>query len=225
MNVEDFIAACCELDKSAEVSSPDLYQAWLAYSGKEWDHRAFGHAMTQLGYPITHRAKNNGPRMRRGIRLKAWGPRAVKVKVDGEISSATAELVPPVQTNAEAITSRPPSVAVGEPPAFLSDAAANFWREIVDEYPLEIHHRQLLTRAAQNWDRIQELERTLRRFVRKNGSSTYELASGKLEPHPALAKIATFDTSFRMLIRELGIEEEPSKEDHRGPRVAGRSKR
>jgi phage terminase small subunit len=102
---------------------------------------------------------------------------------------------------------------VAEPPAHLSDDAANWWRSVVTDFDLEPHHLRLLQAAAEAWDRMQGG----RRAIAEHGSITFTDSSGNLKAHPAEAIERNARTAFARLVRELDLDADAPADRSRPP--------
>jgi phage terminase small subunit len=98
-------------------------------------------------------------------------------------------------------------------PEELSKSSKEFFNTIVEEYELESHHIQILIQACQCLDRIEEA-----REVIKEEGAFYNDRFLKPKVHPAVETEAKYKVIFKNLIRELGLDLEPPKEQGRPPR-------
>jgi len=92
-------------------------------------------------------------------------------------------------------------------PAHLSSAAKRWWRSIVEEFDLEPHHVQVLTAAAEAFDRKEEARRILAEegIVLRN-------ENGARVAHPAVRIEDLAAVRMAGLIRELGLDGAPGPE-------------
>jgi phage terminase small subunit len=105
------------------------------------------------------------------------------------------------------------------PPRHLSDAARGWWRQVVRQYNLEPHHLLLLQSACEELD---EAERA-RQAVVQDGATLPD-RWGHPRPHPMLDVGRKARNSFRLLVRELGLDASmaPVSEPRMPPRPGGR---
>lgn len=101
-----------------------------------------------------------------------------------------------------------------KPPKHLSTSTRKWWESIAEQYVLEDHHLLLLQGACEEWDRVQQA----RRQVKKDGAYPPD-RFGQVRAHPALDVERKARNAFRLLLRELGLDIEPLVEH----RMAGRS--
>lgn len=99
------------------------------------------------------------------------------------------------------------------PPSHLRRGTKAFWRQVVADFVLEPHHRQLLTSAAEAWDRVQEARETI-----AAEGAYYTDRFGQPKPHPALGVERDNRIAFARLMRELDLDAEPAP-DPRPPRT------
>ncbi len=199
-----FIDDCCTIDAGATVPTPDLYRAfcdWWPADPPTPSARLFARRLHALGFVSGKRTKNNGPRLRNGLRLKGDDSRAV-------VDFPRPAPAPPTTTD------DPPDPSTPEPPSSLSDGAARWWREVNADFELSTHQRMILTLAAQTWDRAQRLDAAI-----QADGEVFKKANGDWAPRPEVAAYAKATSEFRQLVRELGFDLE-SAHDHRPPRVA-----
>ena len=101
------------------------------------------------------------------------------------------------------------------PPADLGPEGATFWARIVSEFSLEVHHLELLHQTSIQLDRLASARKLLNAqglFVKVRG--------GGLKEHPAAATERAAQRTFRALVRELGLDLEPSDGGYgRAPRL------
>lgn len=112
--------------------------------------------------------------------------------------------------NAMQKDNRPPA------PKALAKPGKAFWKAINDEFSIESGHQlRLLEHAA----RMLDLAAQAREIIARDGL----LVPGKgdlLRENPAAASERQSMNSFRLTVRELGLDIEPPTE-HRGPRRTG----
>ena len=92
-----------------------------------------------------------------------------------------------------------------DPPEHLSEDAAGWWRQAVQDYAFEAHHLRLLQAACECWDRAQQA----RQAVADQGL-TFSDAGGAIKANPAVAIERDARTLFARLVRELNLDQEPS---------------
>ena len=101
-----------------------------------------------------------------------------------------------------------------KPPSHLSADTKRFWAEVVESYELDSHHMRLLLACSEAWDRAE----TARRTVKREGMF-YNDRFGAPRVHPGVDTERKSRDQFRLLLRELGLDVEPSNEK----RMAGRT--
>ena len=69
-----------------------------------------------------------------------------------------------------------------QPPAHLSQSAADWWRSVCEMYVLQEHHLRLLQLACEAWDEAQNA----REQLQKDGLTT-PTRDGGLRAHPCIA--------------------------------------
>lgn len=93
-------------------------------------------------------------------------------------------------------------------------ASARAWLEgIAAEWLLESHHRSLLVLAARAWDRAE----AARHAIEAEGL-TFEDRFGQPHERPEVGIERAAMNSFRLLVRELGLDIKPPAES-RPPRI------
>ena len=101
------------------------------------------------------------------------------------------------------------------PPSHLSDASADWFRMVVDEYGLEPHHVRLLTLAAEAWDRCNQA----REAIAEHGM-TYIDRFEQPRARPEVAIERDNRIAFARLLRELALDiDEPG--ESRPPTING----
>jgi phage terminase small subunit len=103
-------------------------------------------------------------------------------------------------------------------PKGLSPSSAAWWRSIVSGWDLDVHHLRLLERAARTWDRVEQARKEL-----DAEGLIVEDRFGQPKEHPAAKAERDYSILFARLVRELALDETPSPDDVRPPRVGGRS--
>jgi P27 family predicted phage terminase small subunit len=106
--------------------------------------------------------------------------------------------------------SRPFGSGVGaavRPPAHLSRGAKRWWRAIMEGYDLEPHHIEILTAAAEAWDRKEEA----RRLIAEEGIVIRD-RSGVQMTHPAVQVEDTAAVRMARLLREVGLDATPAQD-------------
>lgn len=89
-----------------------------------------------------------------------------------------------------------------EPPAHLSDNAAQWWREVLRDFSLEPHHLHLLQSACEALDRMAQA----RAELAAHGALTFTDARGVIKAHPAEAIERNARIAFARLVRELDLD-------------------
>ncbi len=108
------------------------------------------------------------------------------------MTSPTNEAEPPV------VTTAPPP----RPPSGLSREARQLWRRVVETWVMDPAGEALLRGACEAWDRYQ----AARQELAAAGQLTVTLASGAVRAHPAAKLADDAFHSFRMTIKQLGLE-------------------
>jgi phage terminase small subunit len=103
-----------------------------------------------------------------------------------------------------------------EPPAHLSEASAQWWADVVRHYEMDSHHILLLTAAAEELDTAMQA----RQVVEAAGLTVLD-RFGQSKPHPMLDVARQARNSFRLLVRELGLDVSAPAEA-RAPVMPGR---
>ena len=103
---------------------------------------------------------------------------------------------PPVRL----VVEPPLPVELPAPTAHLTPETQAWWRGIVSDYDLEIHHLRLLESACDAWDRMV----TARAEVLRNGI-TVEGPQG-LKQHPCVAIERDARIAFSRILRELDLD-------------------
>ena len=86
----------------------------------------------------------------------------------------------------------------------LSKSSRKFFLKIMNQFELEDHHLEILSKACECIDRINEA----RLRIDKDGPYFKDRFS-QLKPHPALKTEEQNKVIFARLIRELGLDVEP----------------
>ncbi|MDP2955897.1 MAG: P27 family phage terminase small subunit [Longimicrobiales bacterium] len=94
-----------------------------------------------------------------------------------------------------------------KPPADLSPATRAWWKTILDAFVLEDHHLRLLEAACRAWDRAEEA----RMRVAEDGAFIAD-RFGQLKVHPGVDIERKSRDSFRLMLRELGLDVVPANE-------------
>jgi P27 family predicted phage terminase small subunit len=94
----------------------------------------------------------------------------------------------------------PAPLELPAPPPHLTPETADWWRAIVSDYDLEIHHLRLLESACDAWDRMVQA----RAEVLRDGI-TVEGPQG-LKQHPAVMVERDARIAFARLVRELDLD-------------------
>lgn len=99
------------------------------------------------------------------------------------------------------------------PPEHLTDATADWWRQVMADYALEPHHRRLLQLACESWDRSQ----AARAEIADHGAVTFKDERGSIKAHPAVAIERDARVAFARLVRELDLDTGAPSESRRPP--------
>lgn len=85
-------------------------------------------------------------------------------------------------------------------PSHLTDKARAFWRSVLADYELEVHHLRILQAACEAMDRMDEA----RDAIAKDGA----YVEGRFGPkaHPAIAVERDSRISMVRCLRELGLD-------------------
>ena len=98
------------------------------------------------------------------------------------------------------------------PPSHLRPATRRWWREVVESWELESHHRMLLSLAGTAWDRAHQA----REQVEQHGLASQTAAGGlKLSPFVRAEQEAL--VTFARILRELDLDLEGPAEAKRPP--------
>lgn len=89
-------------------------------------------------------------------------------------------------------------------PTHLSRGARRWWRAIVENYDLEPHHVEILTAAAEAWDRKEEA----RGLIAEDGL-VIRNRSGVPMTHPAVQVEDSAALRMAHLIRQIGLDATP----------------
>ncbi|MXO58894.1 hypothetical protein GRI89_04985 [Altererythrobacter salegens] len=103
------------------------------------------------------------------------------------------------------------------PPAHLSPASAEFWRQVLRDYQLESHHLKLLECACGALDRMTEA----REELAKHGGLVFTDGSGVIRLHPCEAVERNARVAFIRALRELGLDAGLLPETPRPPALPG----
>ena len=99
-----------------------------------------------------------------------------------------------------------------KPPKHLTEGARKWWRTVVKDYRLEVHHLHLLQATCEAWDRLQQA----RAIVDREGP-TFTDDRGNARAHPAVAIERDARVGFARLVRELDLDVEPPASNRVGP--------
>jgi P27 family predicted phage terminase small subunit len=91
-----------------------------------------------------------------------------------------------------------------QPPAHLSQSAAQWWQAVVERYELQEHHLRLLQLCCEAWDRGQ----TAREQLDREGLTTVG-AEGNIRSHPCIAIERDARLAVARLVRELDLDCSP----------------
>ena len=108
----------------------------------------------------------------------------------------------PATRLALAATSAGPDARRPDPPDHLSDEASAWWRNVIRDFDLELHHVRLLQAACEAWD----MGQAAREALATHGSLTVTNPSGALVAHPAVAIQRDARLGFARLLRELDLD-------------------
>lgn len=89
-----------------------------------------------------------------------------------------------------------------KPPDHLSETAAAWWRDVVQDYSLEPHHLHLLAAACGAMDRMAQA----RAELAAHGGLTFKDERGVIKAHPAVAIERDARVAFARLVRELDLD-------------------
>ncbi|MBN2559397.1 MAG: hypothetical protein JXQ75_00505 [Phycisphaerae bacterium] len=101
-----------------------------------------------------------------------------------------------------------------KPPKHLRAATRRWWQSVVDEYDLEPHHIQLLTLAAEAWDRCGEAREALAEH-----GTIYADRFGQPRSRPEVSIERDSRIAFARLVRELALDVNEPAEDSRPPGI------
>jgi P27 family predicted phage terminase small subunit len=87
-----------------------------------------------------------------------------------------------------------------------------WWRELLEIYELGAHHLELLRLACEAWDVAQDA----RSEIAANGPTVLDRFN-QVKPNPAATVWKENVNSFRLLVRELGLDKLPDAP--RAPRL------
>lgn len=85
-------------------------------------------------------------------------------------------------------------------PRHLTASARAFWRSVVGEYELEVHHLAILQAACEARDRLAEARAAIER------DGPYVEGRFGMKAHPALAIERDSRTAMLRALRELGLD-------------------
>lgn len=91
-----------------------------------------------------------------------------------------------------------------KPPKHLSLAMRRWWESVNQNYILEDHHRLLLTKAAEAFDRAEGARETISKL-----GTTFEDRFKQPCARPEIAMERDSRLAFARLVRELNLEEPP----------------
>lgn len=91
-----------------------------------------------------------------------------------------------------------------KPPPHLSKETAEWWTEVLAEYDLDGHHKKLLQKACESWDRSEQA----RKAILKNGL-TFDDRFGSPHARPEIAIERDSRLAFARLVREIGLDVSP----------------
>lgn len=103
------------------------------------------------------------------------------------------------------------------PPSHLAVPTRQWFSAVLAEYALEPHHVRLLTLAAEAWDRG-----VMAREALAEHGMTYLDRFDQPKSRPEIAVERDSRVAFARLLRELGLDLEPSNES-RPPTIQGNS--
>ena len=110
-----------------------------------------------------------------------------------------------------------PDTSTPQPPSHLSSDSREWWLEVCESHALEPHHLRLLQLLTEAWDRCVQA----RRAVKRDGAF-YVDRFGAPKAHPALDVERKARNDFRLLLRELGLDDAPDPGVVKPTRVRGR---
>ena len=110
-----------------------------------------------------------------------------------------------------------PDKTTPAPPSHLSSGSSEWWSEVCGTYSLEPHHLRLLQLAAEAWDRGEQA----RRAIKREGAF-YTDRFGAPKAHPGLDQERKARNDFRLLLRELGLDDAPDPSVVKPVRARGR---
>ena len=87
------------------------------------------------------------------------------------------------------------------PPTHLSPETAQWWRSVMSEYALELHHIRLLTLAAEAYDSAQDARETLQRE-----GKIFIDRFDQPKPRPEVAIQRDSAIGFARMLRELDLD-------------------
>ena len=108
------------------------------------------------------------------------------------------------------------SKANPQPPKHLSRESRAWWRQVVSDYDLELHHLKLLQSACESLDRVQQA----RTLIERDGV-VIEDRFGQQKPHPACDIERHNRALFARMLRELALDVEEPAEATRPPTMRG----
>ena len=106
-----------------------------------------------------------------------------------------------------------------QPPKHLSRESRAWWRSVVSDYELELHHLKLLQSACESLDRVAEA----RLLIERDGV-VIEDRFGQQKPHPACDIERHNRALFARMLRELALDVEGPAETVRPPVIQGNSR-
>lgn len=101
-------------------------------------------------------------------------------------------------------------------PRHLSAPAKRLFGDVLADYQLEAHHRAILVKSLEAWDRAE----TARRIVDTEGL-VIETRLGEKKAHPATAIERDSRAAFLSGMRQLGLDVEPASARERTQAARG----
>ncbi len=87
------------------------------------------------------------------------------------------------------------------PPGHLSETAKSWWRSVLVDFDLELHHQHLLRLACESFDRCQQA-----RLILDAEGITFKDDRNNVRAHPAVAIEKDSRIAFARLVRELDLD-------------------
>jgi hypothetical protein len=100
--------------------------------------------------------------------------------------------------------SRKKRVKQARPPKHLSISMRKWWVSVNEHFVLDDHHRLLLTKAAEAYDRSEMARETIRKL-----GTTYEDRFEQPRARPEIGIERDSRLAFARLVRELNLSEQP----------------